>query len=195
LGPIEKVLLVDDQVLPLKSVARDFARQGVTPFIAETGPEALATVGAEQPDLAIIDLFLTPPENGLELIKDLKRAKPDLFCILVSAHMTVAHAMMGVRAGADDVFLKPFTADQVLHRANGGAPVAAVEIPTLEQIEWEHIARVLGDYDGNITHAAEALGIWRQSLQRKIHKHAPRVLVADEPAQTTRAPRRRPPTE
>src|SRR5690349_2888360 len=93
----------------------------------------------ESPELAIIDLFLEPPENGLQLLSEIKSVERPPFCILVSAHMTVAHAVLGMKHGADDVFLKPFTASQALHRASGELPPFDLEIPTLAQVEWEHI--------------------------------------------------------
>ena len=190
---IRKVLLVDDHEPLLRSVARDFAREGIEPLKATNREDAIALLTAEQPELALVDLFLTPPENGLRLITELKGISPSLYCILMSAHMTVAHAVLGIKAGADDVFLKPIRATQTLHRVTGGPPPTHdMEIPTLNQIEWEHIARVLGDYDGNISRAAAALGLFRQSLQRKIHKHAPRALTpGDSPSSTRRSPRRR----
>jgi two-component system response regulator RegA len=45
--------------------------------------------------------------------------------------------------------------------------------PTLARAEWEHIQRVLLDCDGNVSEAARRLGILRQSLQRRLRKHAP----------------------
>jgi two-component system response regulator RegA len=180
---VRKVLVIEDHELYLKNVARDFAREGVQVFKATNHEQALRHCKAEHPDLAIVDLFLEPPEDGLELLKNLKALEPNMFAILVSAHMSVAHAVMGVRAGADDVFLKPFAATQCLARVAGGPTLPKVEELTLHEIEWEHIARALQDYDGNITHAAEALGVFRQSLQRKIRKHAPRGLPdGTEPA-------------
>jgi two-component system response regulator RegA len=187
---VRKVLLIDDHELYLKSVARDFAREGIEVFKATNHEDALRLCKAERPDLAIVDLFLQPPEDGLELLKNLKAIDPNLFAILVSAHMSVAHAVMGVRAGADDVFLKPFAATQCLARVAGGRALPEAEQLTLHEIEWEHIARTLQDYDGNITHAAEALGVFRQSLQRKIRKHAPRVLPGEGPA-TEPAPKKK----
>lgn len=192
---VRKVLVIDDHEMYLKNVARDFAREGVEVFKATNHQEALRLCKAQNPDLAIVDLFLEPPEDGLELLKNLKAIAPNLFTILVSAHMSVAHAVMGVRAGADDVFLKPFAATQCLARVAGGPALHEAEKLTLQDIEWEHIARTLQDYDGNITHAAEALGVFRQSLQRKIRKHAPRMLPAeptDEAPKKKRRSRRAP---
>ncbi len=159
-------------------MVRDFARQGVEVLKASTLAEAIRLCETEHPDLAIIDLFLEPPEDGLQLLTALRAIDSNLFTILVSAHMSVAHAVMCVRAGADDVFLKPFKAGQALARFAGEPTLAHEQTVTLKQIEWEHIARALQDYDGNISHAAEALGVYRQSLQRKMKRYAPRVLLA-----------------
>jgi two-component system response regulator RegA len=174
-GGVNRVLIVDDDEILRRSLARGFYHEGIEALTASTYDEALAHVESK-PDVAVVDLFLAVPENGIELLKRLKAAQPSLFCILMSAHMSVAHAVLGIRAGADDVFLKPVTAKQVLTRIAKGPRTPEVDMPSLQQIEWEHIARALHDYDGNITHAAEALGIMRQSLQRKILRHAPRSL-------------------
>ncbi|HSD88987.1 MAG TPA: response regulator [Kofleriaceae bacterium] len=177
---VQKVLLVDDHEMYLKYWTREFARAGVSVCNATTKASALAAARQEQPDLAMVDLFLTPPETGIDVIRALKEELPGTFCILVSAHLSVAHALLGVRAGADDVFFKPFGAKQAIARVEHGTLQRPEEpTPTLSQIEWEHIARALQDHGGNISAAAESLGVFRQSLQRKILKHAPRVLTDD----------------
>lgn len=173
--------MIDDHESYLRNVARSFAREGVEVLKATNHTDAVRLFKENRPELAIVDLFLQPPDDGLELLKELKAIDPGVFVILVSAHMSVAHAVMGVRAGADDVFLKPFSATQCLARVTNGPTLPTAEKLTLHEIEWEHIARTLQDYDGNITHAAEALGVFRQSLQRKIRKHAPRVLASGDP--------------
>jgi two-component system response regulator RegA len=185
---VKKVLLVDDHEMYLKYVSREFVRVGVHVNAAQTLEHAVELVRQHQPDVALVDLFLTPPESGLDVIRAIKDEDPNLFCILVSAHMSVAHAMMGVRAGADDVFIKPFNARQVIARVERGVfDKPETSTPTLHEIEWEHISRVLYDHAGNITQAADSLGIFRQSLQRKIVKHAPRML-AEEPGAYPLAP-------
>jgi two-component system response regulator RegA len=85
--------------------------------------------------------------------------------------MSVAHAMAAVRAGADDVLVKPFIARDVVRRIESGELVDPDRTSlTLEQIEWEHISRALIESGQNITQAAERLGIYRQTLQRKLRK-------------------------
>jgi two-component system response regulator RegA len=71
----------------------------------------------------------------------------------------------------------PASADQVLAALQGfstASPRPAVsDLPSLARLEWEHIQRVLHEHGGNISHTAEALGIDRRTLQRKLAKMPP----------------------
>ena len=179
---VKKVLLVDDYELFLKQWTREFAREEIPVVIATNKHDALVQVAREHPDVAVVDLFLSPPDTGIEVIRAIKAVDPTIFCVLASAHLSVAYTVLAIRAGADDVFLKPFTATTVLQRVESGVPSEPEQnTPTLDQIEWEHISRVLMDHDGNISAAAEALGVFRQSLQRKIARYAPRALKIEPP--------------
>jgi two-component system response regulator RegA len=169
---VRKLLLVDDDELLLKYTAREFVREGIAVSTAGSLEGALAHVRRERHDTAIIDLFLVPPDDGIVVTKALKAHAPDMYVALVSAHMSVAHTLEAIRAGANDVYVKPYTAKQALQRIAGVRDKPSLSTPTLSQIQWEHISRVLQDHDGNITHAAQALGIYRQSLQRKLNKRA-----------------------
>ena len=55
---------------------------------------------------------------------------------------------------------------------NGNTQDAGVLLST-DQIEWEHIQRVLAQQDGNISQTARLLGMHRRTLQRKLLKHRP----------------------
>lgn len=61
---------------------------------------------------------------------------------------------------------------RVLERRGRKPRREIAEMPTLEQVEIGHIERVLGETDGNITHAAELLGLDRRTLYRKLEKYA-----------------------
>ena len=51
------------------------------------------------------------------------------------------------------------------------APASAP--PRLEEVEWEHLQKVLTDAGGNISEAARRLGMHRRSLQRKLARGRP----------------------
>ncbi len=164
------VLLVDDSMLQLRAWARDLQADGRIVFTATTTAQAMEIVRHEHPEVAIVDLFLGA-DDGLALTRELKALDGNLFVVVVSGDMSVAHAMASVRAGADDVLVKPFIARDIVRRIESGELVDPDRTSlTLEQIEWEHISRALIESGQNITQAAERLGIYRQTLQRKLRK-------------------------
>jgi two-component system response regulator RegA len=159
----------------LKRWSRELQHAGKRVLAAPNGDAALELVREVRPDVAIVDLFLAA-ENGVNVIRRLKEQDGGLYTILVSAHLSVAYAIAAVRAGADDVFFKPATLKYLIDCVEKGIVLEPDEEegPTLDQLEWEHISRALLDCEGNITRAAERLGIYRQTLQRKLRKHMPR---------------------
>jgi two-component system, response regulator RegA len=123
----------------------------------------------------------TEGDDGLSLISPLRTHHPAAVIVVASGYLSVAHAVRALRAGADTVVAKPFSWQELLahaHDAVGAAYGAAhdelCDTPTLARAEWEHICRVLDDCGGNVSMAARRLGIYRQSLQRKLRRYAPR---------------------
>ena len=175
LREVQTILLVEDFPPLLRRWTRELQHAGKRVLAATTGDSAVDMIRETKPDMAIIDLFLAA-ENGVNVIKKLREVDTNFYAILVSAHMSVAYAIAAMRAGADDVFFKPGSLKHVVDCVEKGVALEPDPDngPTLDQLEWEHISRVLLDCEGNITHAAERLGIYRQTLQRKLRKHMPK---------------------
>ena len=83
--------------------------------------------------------------------------------------------MQSVKLGATTYLTKPVDADQILAAFDARAAARIRPLPPtaqpLARVEWEHIQRVMGDCDGNVSQAARLLGIHRRSLQRKLAKN------------------------
>jgi two-component system response regulator RegA len=134
---------------------------------------ALAAAHAEPPDLVVAEVRLGG-ECGIDLIEPLRQAHPDCTIALVSAYLSVALTAVAVRKGAHLVLFKPIHPSEIVRRLPQlDADGCEYRTPTLARAEWEHIQRVLLDCNGNVSEAARRLGILRQSLQRRLRKHAP----------------------
>src|ERR1051325_2011709 len=96
---IRRLLVVEDSPSQLGIWRRELVRTRIKLCEAADRRQANVVARRDRPDTAIIDLFLAPPDTGIEVVRDLKRAMPDLYCVVVSAHMTVEYTMMSVRAG------------------------------------------------------------------------------------------------
>ncbi len=164
------VLVVDDDERTLTSLARSIGLER-TVFTSKTARDAAMIAKRERPDVAIVDLRLGR-QSGLDLVRALKSAYPEMTVALMSGYLSVDATVEAVRAGADVVLPKPLTGRDILKRLDRGPPedVGVGATPTLAEAESEHIARVMTDTGGNVSEAARRLGIYRSSLQRRLKR-------------------------
>jgi two-component system, response regulator RegA len=186
-APAKRVLLIDDDEVFTRVLARALGARGFVASTAQNAVEALAICRSAAPQFAVLDLKLGA-DNGLSLIPELKAIVPNLRILLLTGYASIATAVEAIKRGAHDYLAKPVDADAVaqallgvqagkagdasLQSESGAASVAAPDAPPpLKRLEWEHIQRVLTECDNNISAAARRLGLHRRTLQRKLSKH------------------------
>ncbi|MCP4804492.1 MAG: sigma-54-dependent Fis family transcriptional regulator [Proteobacteria bacterium] len=103
---VSRVMLVDDDDLVRKSLARQLCRQGFDVLQAEDGRAALRTLESEHVDVAVVDLEM-PGMRGHEVIRRIRQASPRTECVLLTAHGDASDAFEALNAGASDYFTKP----------------------------------------------------------------------------------------
>jgi two-component system, response regulator RegA len=176
---VRKILLVDDEEAFRLRLGKAFVRRGFSVFEASGFETALAIVREEKPEMAVIDLRM-PGRSGLELVAAASRIHPGMAMVVLTGYGSIATATEAIRRGALAYLPKPADADEILRAFNrqpDKAPEEAEEVfpaPSLARAEWEHINRVLTDCSGNISQAAQRLGLHRRTLQRKLQKFPPR---------------------
>jgi DNA-binding NarL/FixJ family response regulator len=96
-----RVMIVDDHPMTRDGLVHLIDREPdlVVAWQAENAAQALQTVVAEQPDLALVDITL-PDKNGIDLIKNLKAVRPDMKLLVISMHDESLYAERALRAGA-----------------------------------------------------------------------------------------------
>jgi len=171
----ERVLLIDDDAVFVRVLARALGARGFGVATAGNRADALTVARELQPDYVVLDLKLGD-DSGLALIPELLELDADVRILLLTGYASIATAVEAIKRGAWDYLAKPVDADQVVqalrsraHTAGEhSAPVFAA--PPLKRLEWEHIQRMLAECDGNISEAARRLGMHRRTLQRKLSK-------------------------
>ena len=78
----------------------------------EDGEQALAALGEQESDVVLTDMKM-PRINGLELLERIKRVRPEVEVILMTAFATVPQAVTAVKLGAFDYLTKPFDDDHL----------------------------------------------------------------------------------
>lgn len=167
---VKSVLVVDDDESVLSACTRSLRRERKV-YTADNALAARHIARQAKPDCVIVDLRLGNG-NGLDLIYDLKADRPEVRIALVSGYLSITIAMQAVKAGAETVLVKPVSPKEIVrHIEEGTTPEGDIHTtPTLERVEWEHISRVVADTNGNISEAARRLGVYRQTLQRRLRK-------------------------
>jgi len=154
-----------------------FRSRGIEVYAAESPAEAIEVATVVRPQGAIID-FPMQAARGLDLLSQLALRHPNIRIVVVSGYGNITTTVEAVRRGALHYLTKPVEIARILSAfardaASDPSQQWVEAAPTLARVEWEHIQRILLDCRGNISHAAQRLGLHRRSLQRKLRKFPP----------------------
>ncbi len=116
-----KILLVDDDEAICESLQEVLEGPGYIVSSVHDGESLLRLLGKPgerkfTPDLVFLDVQL-PDHNGMELLQEVLKIKPDLSVIMVTGFGDVGQAVEAIRLGARDYLLKPFHVEDILVRA------------------------------------------------------------------------------
>lgn len=168
------VLVIDDNeniLISLKYVLRlDFDK-----VITLPNPDKLmATLMQEKVSVILLDMNFSLGVNngseGLTCLQHIRQQHPDIPVVLFTAYGDIDLAVRGVKSGAFDFVVKPWDNTHLI-----ATLLAAVEssnrLSTLDEMEDEHIRKAIDKCHGNLTQAAEILGITRQTLYNKLKRN------------------------
>ena len=110
-----RLLLIEDEPRITSFLLRGFASEGFEAESAADGLEALDTVVRFDPNLVILDLGL-PGIDGLDLLRRLTEHRPEVPVLILSARRDLESRLAGLRGGARDYIVKPFSFEELLER-------------------------------------------------------------------------------
>ena len=166
----ESLLLVDDDALFRARLAQSLGRHDFEVQQAGDADCALRIAELDSPEFAVVDLKLGN-DSGLTLVEKLRSLDATTRIVVLTGYGSIATALEAIRLGAVHYLTKPASAAQIVDSLRHGLRARATpdaDAPSLADVEWEHIQRVLLDCGGNVSHAAARLGLHRRSLQRKL---------------------------
>jgi two-component system nitrogen regulation response regulator NtrX len=136
----ESILIVDDEraiQTSLKGVLED---EGYNVWAVGGAADALARIGEEPPDLVLLDIWM-PGMDGLELLAESKKVRPDVAVIMISGHGTIETAVKATKLGAYDFIEKPLSLEKTLLAVTRALEHTRLERENRvlrEQVEREH---------------------------------------------------------
>lgn len=144
-----RVLIVDDDRAIRESLARALELDGYEVSLAPDGAAALATIRADRPDMAIVDLMM-PNVDGLTLCRVLRAERDRLPILMLTARTETSDRVAGLDAGADDYLPKPFDLPELAARVRAllrrsrpddDGPVEATSLLQVADLRIDPLAR------------------------------------------------------
>ena len=123
----DKLLMIEDDADLVKALELYFSRVGYSVATAANGMEGLRKLYSEQPDLVLLDIAM-PKLDGWEVCRRI-RDLSEVPIVILSARAQEEERVKGLKLGADDYVVKPFSLKElearletVLRRARAGKP-------------------------------------------------------------------------
>jgi DNA-binding NtrC family response regulator len=112
-----KILVIDDELIVLKSCDRILSEEGYDVQTVQTGTEGLQRLTVEQPDIVLTDLKM-PDISGMEVLERIIESYPGIIVIMITGYSTVQTAVEAMKLGAYDYVPKPFTPEELVEAVN-----------------------------------------------------------------------------
>jgi DNA-binding response OmpR family regulator len=151
-----RILLVEDDKRVATAMSSALTRRGYDVELAAT---AAAALSAAPCDLVLLDLSL-PDGDGLDVCRTLRQRSSQLGIIAVTARGEERDRVIGLRVGADDYVVKPFSMDELQARIEAVLRRAAYASP-------EHMVIVAGRLRIDVPARAVTLDSREIALTRK----------------------------
>jgi DNA-binding NtrC family response regulator len=186
------ILLVDDEALPRKNIARALESEEYHVYEAEDGDQAVAAISERDFDLVLSDLKI-PGMDGLAVLRHVRSVSPQTIFILMTGYASVESAIEAFRGGAHDYILKPVVLEDVLQKVKRllEAKSLAWEVELLRrQVSYNtELTGLIGESraikdilamiskiaptSSNVLITGES-GVGKEVVARTLHLHSPR---------------------
>jgi DNA-binding response OmpR family regulator len=113
--PRTSILLVEDDPAIRRGLSDALEFAGYEVFVCADGAGAVELATRHSPHLVLLDVVL-PRGDGFDILAELRRARPQQAVIMLTARGAEEDRLRGLRGGADDYVVKPFSAAELVAR-------------------------------------------------------------------------------
>ncbi len=168
----DTICIVDDEENILTTLSPHLQDEGYQVLTAKSGEEALKVIQMEPPDVVLLDIWMKPGIDGLEVLKRVREQFPNLPVIMMSAHASIDTAVKATRLGAYDYLEKPLESEKVI--------ILIRNALRQRKLEEENInLRVKVERSSTLVGASPVMEELRQQIASAAPTHS-RVLISGE---------------
>ena len=115
------IMLVDDEVPFVETMSKRLGKRNIKTISAFSGEEGLETLKTNaELDVIVLDVKM-PGLDGLETLKEIKKASPLTEVIMLTGHATMESAIDGMKLGAYDYLMKPCDIEELVSKVEAAA--------------------------------------------------------------------------
>ena len=167
------ILVVDDNEAILTALKYCLAGTFEKVLTLTAPDRVIKVLEQEEVSIVLLDMNFTlgvnSGQDGLMWLQAIRKHHPEVPVVLITAYADVSLAVRGLKRGAADFITKPWDNDELVRKLKDVLD-AADEVVTLDEVEADHIRRAVDRCHGNLSKAADMLGITRQTLYNKMKR-------------------------
>jgi DNA-binding response OmpR family regulator len=174
-----RMLVVEDERTLREGLEALLSAAGHQVEAVELGMQAVEAGTREAFDLVLLDLML-PDIDGVEVCRRLRRVRPTLPILMLTARGSENDKVAGLQAGADDYLTKPFAVRELLARIDALARRAGAEPTAPEVLEIDSCVLDLGRLTATRGGEAATLTPREAGILRWLHRQRARAVTRAE---------------
>ncbi len=165
-----KILIVEDEPKVAAFLKKGLSEQGYEVELAYDGTVGVKLALEQEFDLVILDVIL-PGISGVEVCRQIREAKSNLFILMLTALGSTDEKIMGLDSGADDYLVKPFEFQELLARIRAlsrrSQEGAKREILRIADLEMDLLKKAVTRSGVHISLTAREFGLLQYLLRNK----------------------------
>lgn len=173
------ILIIEDDISILRGLKDNLTFEGYSVLSSTDGQEGLQIALEKHVDLLLLDIML-PGINGYEICRSLKKEKPELPIIMITARGSEMDKVGGLDLGADDYLTKPFSIPELLARIRAVLRRSTPDQNEIEKYSFGEITLNFKKFQAFINDAEIKLSSREFALMKYFIQHEGEVIHRHE---------------
>jgi DNA-binding response OmpR family regulator len=173
------ILIIEDDISILRGLKDNLTFEGYEVHTSTDGLEGFNIAQEKPVDLLLLDIML-PGLNGYEICRRLKKEKPDLPIIMITARGSEMDTVAGLDIGADDYISKPFSIPELLARVRAVLRRSSEVTNNIEIYAFGNVAMDFKKFHTTVDHKGVKLSSKEYAIMKYFIEHEYEVVHRDD---------------
>jgi DNA-binding response OmpR family regulator len=173
------ILIIEDDVSILRGLKDNLTFEGYRVHTSTDGQEGLKLALEKHIDLLLLDIML-PGINGYEICRRLKKEKPQVPVIMITARGSEMDTVAGLDIGADDYISKPFSIHELLARVRAVLRRSSTDEQEIETYSFGNVSLDFKKFEATVNNEQTELSSKEFAIMKYLIEHEQEVIHRHE---------------